>query len=53
MHVSSSSSIYVIMIMTPTSVSVSAASQKRVVYGATQMVNADQFLAQLTSLGEQ
>ena len=35
------------------SVSVSAASQKRVVYGATQMVNADQFLAQLTSLGEQ
>ena len=32
---------------------VSAASQKRIVYGCTQLMNADQFLGQLTMLGKE
>lgn len=32
---------------------VSAASQKRIVYGCTQMMNSDQFLSQLTLLGKE
>jgi len=33
--------------------SLSAASQKRIVYGCTQLMNADQFLGQLTMLGKE
>jgi len=41
------------MILILLQILVSAASQKRIVYGSTQLMNADQFLGQLTLLGQE
>ena len=41
------------IILTVFFILVSAASQRRIVYGSTQLMNADQFLTQLTRLGKE
>ena len=45
--------IQLFLVAQPYLFSVSTASQKRIVYGSTQMMNADQFLGQLTLLGKE